>query len=62
MAVDPLDVLVKSGLLVSGNAISRQDVLIDQGKVVVVGDGLSPEDACKVNVSKARGESRVRRL
>jgi dihydropyrimidinase len=43
MAADPLAVLVKGGLLVSGNAISRQDVLIDQGKVVRVADGLSPE-------------------
>lgn len=38
------------------------DVLIHQGKIVVVGDGLSTEDVCKVKVSQARGESRVRKL
>jgi len=54
MAADPSDVLVQGGLLVSGNAISRQDVLIHQGKIIGVGDGLSAEDVC--NVVDARGK------
>ena len=43
MFADHSEILVTGGLVVSGNAISRQDVLIDRGKVVRVGEELGTE-------------------
>ena len=41
------DVLVKGGLLVSGRGITRQDVLIKDGRVQEMGDDLSQREAAR---------------
>ena len=48
MTSEKADVLVKRGLLVTGQGISRQDLVIKGGQVREMGDGLSPREASRV--------------
>ena len=41
MSTDRADVLIKGGLLVSGDNITRSDLLITDGKVTELGSDLS---------------------
>lgn len=48
MAMPKADVLVRGGLLVTGQGISRSDLLITEGKVQEIGDDLSQRQATRV--------------
>ena len=45
MTVEKPDYLIRNGLVVDGRSIARQDVLIDGGRVLEVGDDLSDAGA-----------------
>ena len=48
MTNERAEVLVKGGLLVTGKDISRQDILIKDGRVRELGEDLSQREAARV--------------